>query len=94
MKLIEFKQKKEYHFILKFMNGEVKEVDLKELIGKHVSLIDLKSAKLNEEWGCLEFKSGMVDIEPKTLYKYASQKTILQGKKVKTDNVKKKASNY
>jgi hypothetical protein len=75
MKLIEFKQIKDYTFFLKFQNGEVKETDLKDLIGKHVSPENLHTAKMNTEWGCLEFLSGAVDIEPKTLYKYAAKKT-------------------
>ena len=30
---------------------------------------------LNQEWGCLEFKNGAVDIEPKTLYKFFHQES-------------------
>ncbi len=75
MKLIESKQIKEYNFLLKFQNGEVKEIDLKDLIGKYVSTENLHTSKVNSEWGCLEFLSGAVDIEPKTLYKYATKKT-------------------
>lgn len=74
MKLIDCKQKKDYIFLLTFQNGEVKETDIKDLIVKYVTLDDLHTAKINSEWGCLEFLSGNVDIEPKTLYKYASQK--------------------
>ncbi len=31
---------------------------------------ELQTARINKEWGCLEFKDGAVDIEPVTLYKY------------------------
>ncbi len=75
MKLIECKQIKDYIFFLKFQNEETKETDLKELIGKYISIENLHTAKINSEWGCLEFLSGAVDIEPKTLYKYAAKKT-------------------
>lgn len=71
MKLIKITPKKDYIFTLFFENGESKESDLKELIEKHVSLQQLKTAQINSDWGCLEFNNGMVDIEPKTLYNYA-----------------------
>ena len=32
----------------------------------------LNTAQLNKDWGCLEFNDGAVDIEPKTLYRYAT----------------------
>ncbi len=75
MKLINFRQLNGYFFNLNFENGEVKTVDLSELLQAYVSEQDLNSAHLNKEWGCLEFNQGMVDIEPKTLYRYALQKT-------------------
>ncbi|NOQ64502.1 MAG: DUF2442 domain-containing protein [Methyloprofundus sp.] len=71
MKLIKFTQQTDYQFILFFENGMSKECDLKELIEKHVSVQQIKTAKINAEWGCLEFNNGMVDIEPKTFYNYA-----------------------
>ncbi len=71
MKLIRFTHRTNYQFILFFENGTNKECDLKELIGKHVSPQQLKTAQINKDWGCLEFNDGMVDIEPKTLYHYA-----------------------
>ncbi|NOQ14040.1 MAG: DUF2442 domain-containing protein [Methyloprofundus sp.] len=71
MKLTDFIHQEDYRFILFFKNGQSKEVDLKELIEKHVSLNELKTVKINLEWGCLEFNDGRVDIEPKTLYHYA-----------------------
>jgi hypothetical protein len=77
MKLIDCKQKIDYIFLLTFQNGEVIETDIRDLIVKYVTLDDLQTAKINSEWGCLEFLSGKVDIEPKTLYKYASQKKLI-----------------
>ena len=71
MKLINFKQQQNYVFALNFENGENKTVDLQKLIQKYVSEQNLNTAHLNQEWGCLEFNHGMVDIEPKTLYRYA-----------------------
>jgi len=71
MKLIKFTHQTGYKFILFFENGMNKESDLKELIGKYVSLEQIKTAQINTEWGCLEFNDGMSDIEPKTLYNYA-----------------------
>ena len=71
MKLIKFTHQAGYQFTLFFENGENKASNLKELIGKHVSIEQIKTAQINPEWGCLEFNEGKVDIEPKTLYKYA-----------------------
>jgi Protein of unknown function (DUF2442) len=70
MKLIDFKHQQDYLFTLTFENGESELVDLKALIEKYVSLNELNTAQLNSEWGCLEFNHGMVDIDPKTLYRY------------------------
>ena len=72
MKLKHFEQLTAYTFKLTFENGEIKQTDLKDLIGSHVSLEELDTARLNTDWGCLEFNNGMADIEPKTLYAYAS----------------------
>jgi len=71
MKLTKFTHQVGYKFILFFENGTNKECDLKGLIGKYVSLEQIKTAQINVEWGCLEFNDGMTDIEPKTLYNYA-----------------------
>ena len=71
MKLIKFTHQIGYQFTLFFENGENKESNLKELIGKHVNIEQIKTAQINPEWGCLEFNEGKVDIEPQTLYKYA-----------------------
>jgi hypothetical protein len=73
MKLKHFTRQDSYLFKLVFENGGVKETDLKELIGKYVALEALNTADLDTNWGCLEFKGGMVDIEPKTLYEYANR---------------------
>ena len=71
MKLVDFKQQQNYLFSLTFANGESKVVDLKYLLEKHLDVADLSSARLDKDWGCLEFKGGRVDIDPKTLYCYA-----------------------
>ncbi len=73
MKLIEFKHLKGYVFILTFENGETKETDLTSLLAKHVDETNLSTAQLNKDWGCLELNGGAVDIEPKTLYRYATK---------------------
>ncbi len=72
MKLINFKYIDNYKFILTFENRETREVDLKNLISHKVSTKELKSAKIDKDWGCLEFNNGLVDIEPKTLYEYSN----------------------
>ena len=60
-----------YRCVLTFENGDRREVDLQELIGQHVALGDVQTARIDPEWGCLEFLNGRVDIEPETLYRYA-----------------------
>jgi hypothetical protein len=70
MKLIKFTHKVNYIFTLFFDDKKTQEVDLQELIGKHVLVNELSTANLNTEWGCLEFNAGVVDIEPSTLYHY------------------------
>jgi hypothetical protein len=74
VKLQDFKQIDGYKFFLTFDDGVQKEVDLNELLKEKVTLQELGSASLDKDWGCLEFKNGMVDIEPKTLYKYVNCK--------------------
>lgn len=71
MKLKKIQQQNGYVFLLTFENGKTQKTDLTELISNYVNLDDLKTARINPEWKCLEFKDGMVDIEPKTLYQYA-----------------------
>ena len=72
MKLKLFKHCNSYRFLLTFENGEVEEVDLIDLIGQHVTLDALNTARIDPEWGCLEFNGGRVDIDPKTLYRFAT----------------------
>jgi hypothetical protein len=76
MKLVNFKNLQGYWFVLSFENGEIKETDLAPLIAKYVPLENINTAKINQEWGCLEFNNGLVDIEPKTLYRFAEQNTV------------------
>ena len=71
MKLREIRHQTGYEFFFKFENGEGKLVDLKDLISDYVDQSELVTAEINQEWGCLEFKNGKVDIEPKTLCQYA-----------------------
>ena len=70
MKLLKFENLGKYHFAFKFENDDFEDANLKKLIEKKVSLTELKTAKINKEWGCLEFNNGMIDIEPETLYKF------------------------
>ena len=70
MKLQSFEHKQDYVFTLTFENGRCADVDLSELIARYVSLSELNTAQVDTEWGCLTFKGGMVDIEPKTLYAF------------------------
>ena len=70
MKLNDFTNINNYIFEFNFENGLHKRVDIAPLIQAKVSLKDLKSAHIDEDWGCLEFNDGMVDIDPKTLYKF------------------------
>ncbi len=75
MKLLDFKQIDGYKFFLTFDDGVQKEVDLNELLEEKVELQELNSASIDKDWGCLEFKNGLVDIEPKTLYRYSLGKS-------------------
>jgi hypothetical protein len=70
MKLKHFEHQQDYCFKFVFENNETKEADLKTLIGSFVEESQLNTARIDTEWGCLEFKNGTVDIEPKTLYHY------------------------
>ena len=73
MKLRSFQQVQGYRFRLTFDSGEVMSIDLYTLIGTYVSEDQLKTAHLDSEWWCLEFNDGQVDIEPRTLYRFAHQ---------------------
>ena len=70
MKLQSF-QNAGFEFFLVFENGENFVANLEALIGKHVCRKNLSSARINFDWGCLEFCDGAVDIDPKTLYQFA-----------------------
>jgi len=72
MKLIKFKIIKDYIFDLYFEDKSIKNVDLSDLIQSKVSKDELSTAHIDSDWGCLEFKNGFVDIEPKTLYSFAN----------------------
>ena len=71
MKLREIRHQAGYEFFVKFENEEEKLVNLKDLISDYVNQSELSTARINQEWGCLDFKGGKVDIEPKTLHKYS-----------------------
>lgn len=75
MKLANIEHQRAYRFALTFQNGEMMESDLRDLIGQHVSEQALSTARIDPEWGCLEFLGGQVDIEPRTLYRYARGET-------------------
>ncbi|MDP3333068.1 MAG: hypothetical protein Q8Q40_01985 [Methylococcaceae bacterium] len=47
MKLKHFEHCNVYRFLLTFENGEVKEADLADLIGHHVSLEALNTARID-----------------------------------------------
>ncbi len=70
MKLLQAIREQDYRFTLFFANGEIKTADLKPLIGSYVSPEALPSAHVDPDWGCLEFNQGLVDIEPRTLYRF------------------------
>jgi len=74
MKLKHFEHKGGYRFLLVFENGETQETDLKELLVDHLSLDAVRTARIDADWGCLEFNDGIVDIEPKTLYQFVIAK--------------------
>ena len=76
MRLIIFEHLEGYRFKLEFVNGEIKTVDLTDLIAKYVGREDLSSACIDPEWGCLQFKNRNADIEPKTLYKFATSNSF------------------
>lgn len=79
MKLHAFKHQNDYVFALQFANQYYTEVDLAPLLQNYVEPSAIDTAQIDPEWGCLMFKDGMVDIEPKTLYRFATE-TIQSGK--------------
>jgi len=68
VKLKRFNIKHDYIFDLCFEDGTSKILDLENLLKYKVSKDEIKTAHIDKEWGCLEFKNGLVDIEPNTLY--------------------------
>ena len=76
MQLKCFRHHHEFQFALTFIDGKHVVLDLAPLIGKHVPLNALNSARIDPEWGCLEFCDGAVDIDPSTLYAYSESKSV------------------
>ena len=71
MKLVDF-QNTGFRFSLVFADGKTILADLQPLIGTHVEKKELASARIDPDWGCLEFRNGRIDIDPATLYRYAT----------------------
>ena len=74
MKLKDYKIIDGYMFSLTFEDGTAKIIDLSSLIQSKVSKSELYTAHIDKDWGCLEFKGGAIDIEPRTLYKFVQEK--------------------
>jgi hypothetical protein len=74
MKLVNFSYQEGYVFKFSFENGETTQTDLSDLLKPHIGTIQLDTARIDADWGCLEFNDGMIDREPKTLYRYAIKK--------------------
>jgi hypothetical protein len=70
MKLVEFSYLESHCFQLSFEDGSVLEADLSELLRKHLPLNQIHSARIDPDWGCLEFNEGRVDITPQTLLRF------------------------
>ncbi|WP_157834520.1 DUF2442 domain-containing protein [Oceanospirillum beijerinckii] len=76
MKLHSFEHKNNYTFILGFADHSFIEADLSPLLKAYVEPSAINTAKIDSEWGCLIFNDGMVDIEPRTLYKFAVEQGV------------------
>jgi hypothetical protein len=76
MKLINFKNYKNYIFDFTFENSTINKIDISTLIKNKVTLQELKTAHIDKDWGCLEFNNGMIDIEPKTLYNFCFKNNV------------------
>ncbi len=72
MRLLHFERTTGFEFLLTFENGETVEVDLQPLLSPYLSEEHLASARIDPDWGCLEFRNGSVDIAPGTLYRFAT----------------------
>lgn len=77
MKLTDFEIKEKYLFSFTFEDGTQCISDIKDLISSKVTEDEIKTARVDTDWGCLEFKDGLVDIEPKTLYNFSIQHSKL-----------------
>jgi len=53
MKLKHFEHQDAYRFLLTFENGEIRDVDLLNLVGQHVAEDLLHTARIDPEWGCV-----------------------------------------
>ena len=71
MRLVDF-QNTGFRFSLVFANGQTISANLQPLIGAHVGKKELVSARIDPDWGCLEFGNGNIDVDPVTLYRYAT----------------------
>jgi hypothetical protein len=71
MKLKSFEHKSNYVFALEFYDSSRVEADLSPLLQAYLEPAAIETAQIDPEWGCLMFKNGMIDIEPKTLYNFA-----------------------
>lgn len=63
-----------YIFDLEFKDGLNKNIDLPESIKDKVAVEESKTDNIDKDWRCLEFNSGIVDIESKTLYDFTKRK--------------------
>lgn len=70
MKLLKFENLGKYNFSFKFEDGSLHNSNIEQLVKNKINEFELKTAQINSEWGCLEFKTGLIDIEPKTLYNF------------------------
>ncbi|MBN2896606.1 MAG: DUF2442 domain-containing protein [Campylobacterales bacterium] len=77
MKLTDVQLLKGYTMVLVFENAERYETDLQPLLGSKITADEMQTARINNEWGCLEFLSGTVDIEPKTLYRFVTEQDAI-----------------
>jgi hypothetical protein len=78
MKLEKIENLGNYIFKLYFVNKEIITTNLKTLLQNKVVENELDTAKVDRDWQCLEFKDGMVDIEPNTLFNFAKHNKLEQ----------------
>lgn len=70
-KLVSARHLEHYLFFLEFSGGKRLGCDLSPLLAAHLKESDLDSMKVDPDWGCLEFLDGQVDIDPRTLFRWA-----------------------